>query len=161
MNFEKMILENVQGTDTKQMKELTHEISEFVENHLDEEQKGELMKRVYGVLSGGHFNKCFAKMAVEKMFYFDEQGKKHPAPYFTDSEVKDAFERHKDDVSDYTLYDFCVTMNMLRSDNNRFLHKYAKTPEEVKTMVVDMAVEYLQDDDSEHAHNKIWWYINK
>lgn len=161
MNFEKMILENVQGTDTKKMKELTHVISEFVENHLDDEQKVELMKQVYGVVSDGHFNKCFAKMAVEKMFYVDEQGKKRFAPYFTESEVKEVFDRFKDDISDYNVNDLWVTMNMLRSDNNRFLQKYAKTPEDMKAMVVDMAVEYLQDEDSEHSDNKIWWYINK
>ncbi len=53
-----------------------------------------------------------------------------------------------------------VTMNMLRSDNNRFLEKYAKDTSEIKEMVSFMAIEYLQDPDSPHHTSKIWHYIN-
>ena len=54
------------------------------------------------------------------------------------------------------IYDLAVTMNMLRSDNNRFLEKYAYCESGKKEMISTMAIEYLQDPDAPHPTNKIW-----
>ena len=54
------------------------------------------------------------------------------------------------------IYDLAVTMNMLRSDNNRFLEKYAYCESGKKEMIYTMAIEYLQDPDAPHPTNKIW-----
>ena len=110
-------------------------------------------------VSGGHFNRMYADEAVKKMYYEDAGGTKHYAPYFTEDEVEEIFEKHKDDVSDYTIFDLAVTLNMMRSDNARFLHKYAKDDAQAKQMVIDMAVEYLQDPDAPHPHSKVWHYL--
>ena len=94
------------------------------------------------------------------MWYEDDNGDKHYAPFFTVEEVKEVFDLNKDEISDYTIYDLAVTMNMLRSDNNRFLEKYASGESGKKEMISTMAIEYLQDPDAPHPTNKIWCYIN-
>ena len=94
------------------------------------------------------------------MWYEDDNGDKHYAPFFTEEEVKEVFDLNKDEISDYTIYDLAVTMNMLRSDNNRFLEKYASGESGKKEMIYTMAIEYLQDPDAPHPTNKIWCYIN-
>ena len=82
------------------------------------------------------------------------------APFFTDEEIKEAFDHHKDDISDYNIFDLAVTMNLLRSDHHKLLKQYSKDEEELKEMVVMMAIEYLQDPDCLHPTSKIWHNIN-
>ena len=115
---------------------------------------------VYGVLSEEHFDKHFADDAISKMWYEDADGTKHTAPFFTDDEIKDAFEKHKDDISDYTIHDLAVTMNLMRSDHHVMLERYSKDADELTEMVVLMAIEYLQDPDCLHHTSKIWHTIN-
>lgn len=160
MDFVELIQKYQEETTPEQMLEITKVIGKFVAKHATEEDLHHLYKDIYGVISEGHFDRHFAEDAINRMYYEDESGVKHHAPFFTDAEVKEVFDLNKDDISDYTIHDLAVTMNMLRSDNNRFLEKYAKNTSEVKEMVSCMAIEYLQDPDAPHPTTKIWDYIN-
>lgn len=161
MDFVELIQEYQKGTTPEQMLEVTKVVGKFVAKHGTKEELEELCKDVYGVVSGGHYDRHFAEADIKKMYYENEDGTKHYAPFFTDAEVKEVFDLNKDDISDYTIYDLAVTMNMLRSDNNRFFEKYAKSTQEIKEMVICMAIEYLQDPDAPHPTSKIWDYINR
>jgi len=160
MDFVELIQKYQEEATPEQMLEITKVIGKFVAKHATEEDLHHLYKDIYGVISEGHFDRHFAEDAINRMYYEDESGAKHHAPFFTDAEVKEVFDLNKDDISDYTIHDLAVTMNMLRSDNNRFLEKYAKNTSEVKEMVSCMAIEYLQDPDAPHPTCKIWNYIN-
>lgn len=160
MDFVELIEKYQEGTTPEQMLEITKVIGKFVATHGTEDELRRLHRDIYGVVSEGHFDRHFAEEAIGKMWYEDEDGGKHRAPFFTDAEVKEVFDLNKDDISDYTIHDLAVTMNMLRSDNNRFLEKYAKNENEMKEMVSCMAIEYLQDPDAPHPTSKIWHYIN-
>lgn len=144
--------------------EQIHEVSEIIANfivrHSNEKELMELYRKLYGITSGGHFDRQYAEEAISKMWYEDEDGNKKCAPFFTEEEVKEVFDLNKDDISDYTIHDLAVTMNMLRSDNNRFLERYAKNDSEVNEMVACMSIDYLQDPDAPHPTQKIWKYIN-
>lgn len=159
MTLMKLIVENLADNGGKEMMELTKVLSEFVEKNVSDKDKDALLRDVYGVVSGGHFNRLYSDEVIHKMYYEDASGTKHYAPYFTEEEVEEFFEEHKDDVSDYTIFDLAVTLNMLWSDNARFLNKYAKDEAQAKKMVFDMAVEFLQDPDTPHPHSKIWHYL--
>lgn len=160
MDFVELIQEYQEGTTPEQMKAITVIIGKFVARHATEEELHCLYRDIYGVVSEGHFDRHFADEAIRKMWYEDDNGDKHYGPFFTEEEVKEVFDLNKDEISDYTIYDLAVTMNMLRSDNNRFLEKYASGESGKKEMVSTMAIEYLQDPDAPHPTNKIWCYIN-
>lgn len=160
MDFVELIQKYQEGTTPEQMKAITIVIGKFVAKHATEEELHQLYQDVYGVISEGHFDRHFADEAISKMWFEDEYGEKHYAPFYTEDEIKEVFSLNKDDISDYTIYDLAVTMNMLRSDNNRFLEKYASSESNKKEMVTCMAIEYLQDPDAPHPTSKIWHYIN-
>lgn len=160
MDITKLIEQYQDGATAEQMLQVTKTIGKFVAEHAEKEEADKLCLDIYGILSEGHFDECFAYDAIRRMYYEDEDGNRHCAPYFTDEEVREVFSLNKDDISDYTVYDLSVTMNMLRSDNNRFFEKYAKNTAEMKEMVTCMAIEYLQDPDAPYPHSKIWHYIN-
>lgn len=160
MDFVELIQKYQKETTSEQMLEVTKVIGKFIAAHATDDDLHHLCKEIYGVISEGHFDRRFADETIREMYYEDEDGTRHYAPFFTESEVKEVFDLNKDDISDYTIHDLAVTMNMLRSDNNRFLEKYAKDTSEKKEMVSYMAVEYLQDPDAPHPTSKIWGYIN-
>lgn len=160
MDLTKLIENYQEGATAEQMLQVTKAIAKFVTGHADKEETDKMCRDIYGILSNGHFDECFADGAIRRMYYEDEDGNRHHAPYFTEDEVREVFSLNKDDISDYTVYDLAVTMNMLRSDNSRFLEKYAKNTAEIKEMVTCMAIEYLQDPDAPYPKSKIWHYIN-
>ena len=148
-----------QGVDV--MWETTRVISDAIEESMPEEAKEELYAKLYGHLSNGHYNEEFAMHAVEEMFYTDEIGNAHYAPYWTIAVVKEWYDSVKAEIPNYNLYDFYVTINMIASDNHNLLVKWfpSDTAEDREKKYVALAVNWLKDEDW-HEHNKIWHYLN-
>ena len=160
MDFVDFVEKYQQEMTPEQMLSIAKAIGKYLSYKLSDVEVHHLCAMVYGVLSDEHFDKHFADDAISKMWYEDENGTKHMAPYFTDEEIKKAFKEHQDDISDYTIHDLAVTMNLLRSDHHVLLERYSKDADELLEMVVVMAVEYLQDPDCLHPTSKIWHNIN-
>ena len=160
MDFVGFVEKYQQEMTPEQMLSIAKAIGKYLSYKLSDVEVHHLCAMVYGVLSDEHFDKHFADDAISKMWYEDENGTKHMAPYFTDEEIKKAFKEHQDDISDYTIHDLAVTMNLLRSDHHVLLERYSKDADELLEMVVVMAVEYLQDPDCLHPTSKIWHNIN-
>lgn len=160
MDLIELVQKYHEGATPAQMTAVVYAINKFLIVNSSEEQRRTLYKDIYGIVSEGHFDEHFAKDAISKMYYEDEYATKHYAPFFTEDDIKNVFEQNKDEIPDYTIHDLAVTMNMLRSDNNRFYERYAKDDTDRDEMVVCMAIEYLQDPDAPYPTQKIWKYIN-
>ena len=160
MDFVDFVDKYQQDMTPEQMLSIAKAMGKYLSYKLSDVEVHHLCAMVYGVLSEEHFDKHFADDAIKKMWYEDEDGSKHMAPFFTDEEIKKAFDQHKDDISDYNIFDLAVTMNLLRSDHHKLLKQYSRDEEELKEMVVMMAIEYLQDPDCLHPTSKIWHNIN-
>lgn len=160
MDFVDFVEKYQQELTPEQMLEIAKAIGKCLSFKLSDDEVHHLCAMVYGVLSEEHFDKHFADDAISKMWYEDADGTKHTAPFFSDVEIKDAFDNHQDDISDYTIHDLAVTMNLMRSDHHVMLERYSTDADEMKEMVVLMAIEYLQDHDCLHPTSKIWNTIN-
>lgn len=152
-----------QGKDT--MWNTVSIISDFVEKTRSEHPEAyrELMKRVYASLVGGHFNEDFGLEQIRHMYYKDDNGIKHYAPYWTDEQMAKAYNVAKAAIpSEYTPWDFLVTMNMMASDNHALMEQWfpAATDEELTSKYIDLAINFLDDEDAPHAKTKIWSYFN-
>ena len=160
MDFVDFVEKYQQELTPEQMLAIAKAIGKCLSFKFSDDEVHHLCAMVYGVLSEEHFDKHFADDAISKMWYEDADGIKHMAPYFSDDEIKDSFYKHHDDISDYTIHDLAVTMNLMRSDHHVMLERYSKDADEMKEMVVLMAIEYLQDPDCLHPTSKIWHTIN-
>ena len=138
-------------------------VSEAVDTSMDPEAKRKLMRDVYAAISGHHYNEEFAQEDVAKMFYKGNDGKEHHAPYWTVEQVKDVYPSVSKQIPDYNFWDFYVTLQMVKADNCPLLMRWFPnaTPEERDRMLVEMAVNWLDDPDSPAAGHKIWAYLNK
>ena len=138
-------------------------ISEAVENGMSDKDKQALFSKLYGMLSGGHFDEDRAVEAVAKMYYTDEDGAKHYAPYWTIPQIDEIYESVRGDIPKaYNEWDFYVAFNMVASDNWRLLHEWwpSITPEQFADKISDLTVNWLADEDSPYGDRKIWGYLN-
>ena len=121
MDFVDFVEKYQQELTPEQMLAVAKAVGKYLSCKLSDVEEHHLCAMVYGVLSEEHFDKHFADDAICKMWYEDADGTKHMAPFFTDEEIREAFDKHQDDISDYTIYDLAVTMNLLRSDHHLLL----------------------------------------
>lgn len=130
-------------------------------NNLPEEDKELLTKKVYYLLNGGHYDEEFAKAAVAKMYYLDGKEKVY-APYWMQGEIEKLYDQVKNEIDDYNLWDFYVTMNMIMSDNYPLLIKrYPESSKDEKTnIILEDSINYLNDEDNPFGTEKIWGYLN-
>ena len=138
-------------------------VSEFVDHKMSDKDKDEMMAKLHGMLSGGHFDEDYAVEAVTKMYYIDKEGTKRFAPYWTIPEVAEVYESVEGKIpKDYNEWDWYVTMQMVMSDNRTLLERW--WPDiDMKTLtekVKEMAVCWLNDPDSPYGTRKIWEYLH-
>ena len=147
------------GEDT--MWKSTKLISDAIEADMPKDAADKLKHNIYAMMCGGHFNEDFAKEAVSKMYYVDEDGEKKYAPYWTEAAVREMYESVKADIEHYNFWDFFVTVHMCASDNHALLLKWFPddTTEDREPKYVELAVNWLRDADWP-THTKIWDYLN-
>ena len=119
------------------------------------------MRDVYGVMSTGHYNEQFAREDVSKMYYMDRSGKRHDAPYWTESAVRAIYDKHINEIPDYNFWDFYVTMNMVASDSWCMLAKWFPngTQDDMNERITEMSINWLSDDDWPNE-TKVWDYVS-
>lgn len=138
-------------------------VSDAVEQSMDSESKDKMMRCVFGQISKGHYDREYALADVEKMYYIDANGNKHNAPYWTESQVHDIYESAKKDIpTQYNEWDFYVTLQMSKSDNCQLVKKWFPTitQEESDKRYVELAVNWLNDNDNPYGDHKIWGYLS-
>ena len=138
-------------------------VSDAVESGMDEKATHNLMRKVYGIMSDGHYNEEYSLEDVSKMYYEDEKGQEHYAPYWTVPQVKAVYESVSKMIpSEYNFWDFYVVLQMQKSDLYPLYHEWfpEATPDALDKRFVDSAVHWLNDKDAPHAGKKIWYYIN-
>lgn len=162
MSIYSILKDGLKGEGSDKMWCTTKLLSDYIDEYIPEKQKNILMTKVYYSMNGGHFNDEFAEIAMEKMYYIDETGSKHYAPYWTGEEVMGIYNTVRNKIPAYNFYDFEVTLNMVKSDNCLKLKKWFPdaTKEEMLEKLVEEAVNYLDDEDNPYGSEKIWRYLN-
>lgn len=138
-------------------------ISDAMEKYLDEDAKKDLMTDIYGIMSDGHYDETYAKMCVGKLYYTDESGKKHFAPYWTEQQIRTVYDSVAKRIpSAYNFWDFYVTLNMVASDNWPLLRKWFPEADvnQLTEKVAEMTVAWLDDPDNPYGDSKTWGYLH-
>lgn len=137
-------------------------VSDAVENSMSQCDRKALIRKVYCSMSSGHYNEEFAREDIEAMFFTDKDDNQRHAPYWPMPSIEEIYESVKDEILDYNIWDFAVTMNMLASDNWCLLGRWFPgiTEKERNAKLVEMAVNWLLDEDARWPDSKIWHYLN-
>lgn len=138
-------------------------VSDAVESMMTESEKENLIREVYGVMAGKHYNEEFAREDIAKMYYKDKDGEKHYGPYWPEPTVRSIYERHKSEIPGYNCWDFAVVMNMIKSDHCNVLSEWfpADSEDMRNERIIRLAVNWLQDADNPFGKDtKAWSYFN-
>lgn len=163
MNLYELTKKYGEGNGEEMMWKAVKIISDSVEKDMDDKAKHELMRRIYGAMSDCHYNEEYAIEDVEGMFYIDEAGEMHYAPYWTVPQVKEVYESVKATITaGYNFWDFYVALQMQKSDMYPMLKKWFPnaTAEQIDKMLVEAAVNWLNDADNPYGYHKVWSYVN-
>lgn len=128
---------------------------------LDEIQTETAMRELEYYMTGvSHFNELSARGCIAKMYYYDTDTTKAFAPFIDYASAKKEYEEVKNEIPDYNLWDFAVTLNLMFSDHAEVVKKWTKGEEKLEKRMVELAVSWLNDEDSGHPTDKIWWYMS-
>lgn len=127
---------------------------------LDKIQEEAAMRTLdYYMTGNSHFTELSARGCIAQMYYFKSDTEKSYAPFIEYEEVKRVYKDIKEDIPEYNVWDFAVTMNLMYSNHHESLEKWEKKCNILRKLC-DMSVEFLNDEDTSHPDDKIWWYMN-
>ena len=138
-------------------------ISEVLDQKLTDQERDALERKMYALMQGEHYDEYFAKKQVEHMYYTDESGKKHYAPYWSAEEVKGVYDAVKDHLrTPANVWDFYVALNMTKADNCVMYRKWwpEATDEVLTEKIVEATVNWLNDEDAPQGDARTWRYFN-
>lgn len=153
MELYELIEKHGKGKGDAVMWETTRLVSDFIKPIKETDKKGywSLMRRVYGLMSGGHYNEEFALHDVAQIEYTDKDGKSRKGAYWTCEQVEEAT-KGMTFPSGTTTWDIFVAMNSFRADTCKIL-----TDEQVVKTAHQF---YFADEDfPKERGSKIWRYM--
>lgn len=162
MGIKHYLKEHIDEFDKEKLIEVTELLAKVVDNHV-EDRVCKIKKKIAGIKNDYHFDEETANEAVAKMYY-DENGEKY-APYWSLDVVKQIYDSYKakeEILKIYNLYDFYVTLNMIKSDNYKLYKKRfgGYSDSQLDNLFVEDTINWLDDKDNPFRENKIWKYIN-
>lgn len=163
MKLYDLIRDNGTGKGEDMMWRTLGIVSEHIESGMDEKHKDALLRDLYGEMSSGHYNEEYAKEDVSRMYYEDNAGKKHYAPYWNDDDIRQVYDLVKRNIpAEYNFWDFYVTLNMIKSDNCSIVKGWfpQESDEEHTKRIIALTVNWLNDADNPYGTEKTWGYLN-
>lgn len=162
MNLYNLTKEYGKGKGESVMWATMEVVSQALERNLSQEEYQKILKKVYCIVEGGHYNEHFAEEKVAEMFY-TENGKNVYAPYWTVSQVEEIYLTVKNKlIANYNMWDFYVAINMIKSDNILLLKKWfpEDTEEQIEEKIIELTMNWLNDKDNPYGDKKVWGYFN-
>ncbi len=136
-------------------------LSDKLQEYIPESEYENLAKDIYESTQGKHFDEEFAKDQISKMYY-EEEGRRYYAPYWNDVTSLYTINKKKL-IHPYNKWDFEVALNMIKSDNCPILKQWFPEADEkeLQEKVVELTINWLNDEDNPYGDTKIWSYFRK
>ncbi len=106
----------------------------------------------------GHFNEYTARACIANMYYYVDDTHRRYAPFYDYEKVKAEYAKVEDQIPDYNVWDFAVTVNKMYSDHIQLIKKWSKNEESVDKKISELSVSFLADEDTNHPTDKIFWF---
>ena len=164
MSIYKHIIEHEDILTKDNLLNIIHVLSNKVSDHLDKEEKHYLKRKVWCIISDGHYNEKYAEEDVAKMYIATKDGNLY-APFYKlekTTQIYNSLKKSNDILNNYNEYDFYVVMNMIKSDNYNLYKKRfpGYNDDMLDELFVEDALNWLDDMDNPYGMSKIWKYLN-
>lgn len=164
MSIYKHIIEHEDILTKDNLLNIIHVLSNKVSDHLDKEEKHYLKRKIWCIISDGHYNEKYAEEDVAKMYIPTNNGNLY-APFYKlekTTQIYNSLKKSNDILNNYNEYDFYVVMNMIKSDNYNLYKKRfpGYNDDMLDELFVEDALNWLDDMDNPYGMSKIWKYLN-
>lgn len=154
MELYELIEKYGKGKGETVMWETTKLVSDYIKETKKDAHDKEywnLMRQVYGIMSGGHYNEEFAMRDAAQISYTDGNGKNHTGAYWTCGQIEDAT-KSMTFPSGTTRWDKFVAFNSFFADTCKVLKD---------DQIIKAAYQfYFADEDfGKDRGAKIWCYM--
>ena len=138
-------------------------ISDFIEHSVDPKAKHDLLREIYGHMSGKHYNQDYAIEDTSKMFYVDSSGQRHAAPYWSDEQIREVYDSVKREIPGYNFWDFHVALNKKAAENIMLLSRWfpGLTKEDLNNKLVEMTLLWMQSPADAEKGTMVWDALNR
>ena len=136
-------------------------LSTCLSDVLTEEQQCKIVKDLYALFVGDHYNEAFADDQVSKMYY-EKDGSKYNGPFLNKDLILNKYREIRNTIPAYNEWDFYVTVQMIYSDNYNIIHEWFSniSEEDFNQKIYQLATNWLNDKDNPFGNSKIWCYFN-
>lgn len=152
MTIYELIEKYGKGKGEAVMIESTRILSDVLEPMKEKEPKKYwlALRKLYGAMSGCHYNEEFAMHDVADMEYTDKEGNEHKGGYWTVDQIEEAT-KEMTFPSGTTIWDRFVAFNLAYSD-------FCKKFEDADILKIGYLF-FFADEDWMPRDNKIWSYM--
>lgn len=138
------------------MWETTRLVSDFIKpmKETDKKEYWNLMREVYGKMTGGHYDEEFAMHDVSKIEYTDKEGKLHKGAYWTCEQIEEAT-KGMSFPAGTTKWDRFVAFNLAWSD-------FCKKFDDAQILQIGYLFFFADEDwsaDGKGSATKVWDYV--
>ncbi len=156
MELYELIEKYGKGKGEAVMWEITKMVSDFIKpmKETNKKEYWNLMREVYGLMSGGHYNDEFAMHDVSQIEYTDKEGKSHTGAYWTCEQIEEAT-KGMAFPSGVTKYDKFVAFNLAYSD-------FCKKFDDADILKIGYLFFFADEDwsaDGKGSATKTWDYV--
>lgn len=104
-----------------------------------------------------HFDELSARASIAQMYYYTSDTERVFGAFIDYDTAKKEYEKVKDEIPDYNVWDFSVTINMMYKNYTDSVRKWTSGKEKLVDRMTELSVCFLSD---EKTDGKIWWYMN-
>lgn len=156
MELYELIEKYGKGKGESVMWESTRLVSDFIKpmKETNKKEYWSLMREVYGLMSGGHYNEEFALHDVSQIEYTDKEGRSHTGAYWTCEQIEEAT-KGMTFPGGTTKWDRFVAFNLAKSD-------FCKKFEDADILKIGYLFFFADEDwsaDGKGSATKTWDYI--
>lgn len=156
MELYELIEKHGKGKGEAVMWETARLVSDFIKpmKNANKKEYWHLMRQVYGLMSGCHYNEEFAMWDVSQIEYTDKGGKPHKGAYWSCEQVEEST-KGMTFPNGTTKWDVFVAMNLAKSD-------FCKKFDDEQILQIGYLFFFADEDWSENgkgSSTKVWDYI--
>lgn len=144
--------------DLETLKRILIVIARNVEKGMSNEAQEIMWEKLRQAVEGNHFDKETADKVISGFFYKVPSGRIVSAPFITEEKCSKIFNKNISKILPYNLYDFMVILNDTIANFHNLFHSWWENEDEEIMLIkyTEVAINWLQDDDTSFRGEKVW-----
>ena len=138
-------------------------LANVLDSKMSKKEEMTLASIIREALLGKHFDHASAKERISRIYYVSEDGTTNYAPFISETKCRELYEDYQEHLAGYNEHDFAVVLNDTIANFHNLLHAWWYNEEDEFLLIkyCELAVNWLNDDDSQFHGEKAWRLLSE